>query len=122
MPFQSGYKPWNAGLMSSATAPTEHPTTQDICWAAGIYEGEGTCCHRASTGADNCSVTQKDAWLPNKLRDLFGGKVYYIQPKSGDNHYRWMVWGARARGFLLTTYKFLSPRRQAQIRQLLQGS
>ena len=88
---------------------TEKPTIQDIAWAAGIYEGEG---HSVKNGKNSTTVviTQKDRWLLDRLQKLFGGSVFN---RYGRIH-KWQINGARARGFLMTIYKFLSPRRQFQ--------
>lgn len=97
----------------------EHPTTQAIAWAAGIYEGEGSCAlrKRKNPGAPQVSVAQKDPWLIDRLQSLFGGAVaHYDSKKHNARYYYWRASGFRARGFLLTIYKFLSPRRQQQIR------
>jgi hypothetical protein len=74
-------------------------------------------------------VTQKDPWLLHRLQELFGGRVYpqKTRPKSisggpikdyGDQ-WAWWIGGARARGFLMTIYTFLSPRRREQARVAL---
>lgn len=100
-------------------------STQDIAWAAGVYEGEGSVC----PPTDKCrtqvvALTQKDSWLPYQLQGKFGGWVYYYTyaAKNGRparSYYYWKCTGPVARGFLMTIYKFLSPRRQEQIRVAL---
>lgn len=102
--------------------PSKHPTSIDIAWAAGIYEGEGSCQNRYGTsGTSHVRVFQKDAWLLHKLRDLFGGRVSPVTqkrttaPEERVTYHRWDIYGARARGFGMTIYTFLSPRRQKQL-------
>ncbi len=86
---------------------TEIPTTVDIAWAAGIYEGEGNVSDRV------LQVTQKDTWLLYRLSALFGGSV---RPRFEPNPcYHWSVSGSRKRDFAAIIYDHLSPRRQAQI-------
>lgn len=94
--------------------PTIRPTNYDIAWAAGIYEGEGSLqCH--GPNGIQVRVGQKEFWLPERLRDLFGGST--LERQMNDQPFsEWHISGARARGFLLTVYGFLSPRRQGQIR------
>lgn len=91
-------------------ARSENPTIQKICWAAGVYEGDGT------VGGGVVSVFQKDRWILDKLQTLFGGSVSIS--KDGRyptrTYHMWKIAGARARGFLMTIYELLSPRRQAQ--------
>lgn len=85
---------------------TETPSIMDIAWAAGVYEGEGSC-------ADNhqVTVTQKDTWLLERFQALFGGRISFV---SKSNCSRWVVTGMRARGFLMTVFSFLSPKRKMQ--------
>jgi hypothetical protein len=115
------------GTVLPASKATLHPTNLEIAWAAGIYEGEGSC--QLSKGTTHASVSQKDLWLPQKLRDLFGGSVRQRDPHASKSRIdgkeyprlcgEWYITGARARGFLMTMYKFLSPRRQDQARLAL---
>lgn len=112
------------GSAKLGTAATEHPRFSDIAWAAGVYEGEGHC--RWANGGTYATVSQKDRWLCDRLKVLFGGSVYFHVRK--DNRagfapespiFTWTATGARSRGFLMTIYAFLSPRRQGQIRGVL---
>lgn len=110
------------GYLNPRTAPTEHPTIRDIAWAAGIYEGEGHCFgHRVGKGKYALAVvTQKDPWLCERLKALFGGSVYnYAQAKRDYRMNYWKLSGPRGRGFLMTIYAFLSPRRRAQVKEAL---
>lgn len=111
------------GWADPRTAPTLHPTMLEIAWAAGIFEGEGSS-NRGST--EMVRVGQKDKWLVERLRDLFGGKIYFknghaTAPSDGVlriwQSWQWYLAGARARGFLMTIYPYLSPWRQAQTRR-----
>ena len=104
------------GRIKSELKATEHPTSFDIVWAAGIWEGEGYCGADNKTGCERSSITQKDIWILKKLQKLFGG---HISTKGHSNCYQWLIYGARARGFLMTIYKFMSPRRKEQIKQTL---
>ena len=93
----------------------ECPTIADIAWAAGIYEGEG-CAMRKQAGA---VVSQKDPWLLYKMQRLFGGHVglrHKLEHGQDYEIYQWGITGTRARGFLMTIFSFLSPRRQEQIK------
>lgn len=74
-------------------------------WAAGIYEGEGTCDKNGSV-----CVVQKDLWLLHKLEDLFGGTV---APKM-KVYNKWSASGKTARMFIVTIWPWLSPRRKEQ--------
>ncbi len=93
---------------------TKVPTEIDIAWAAGIYEGEGTCrlCgyNKRSFMA---TVVQKDPELLYRLRDWFGGSLQGNSNLSGA--YAWNICGDRARIFVALIYKFMTARRRAQI-------
>jgi hypothetical protein len=97
----------------------------DIAWAAGVYEGEGTVRSRHKRTIE-MSVAQKDVWLLERLRDLFGGTIYQSKSQnSRGTKYTiafWNLYGTRARGFLMTIYSFLSPRRRDKIREVLLAS
>lgn len=99
-------------------------SVRDIAWAAGIFEGEGTTC--PSNAKRNytvvAAVTQKDLWLLRRLQELFGGSVdqYPQQYRNTTRLYgRWRLTGPAARGFLMTIYTFMSPRRKDQIKAAL---
>lgn len=107
------------------TRPVQHPTLIDIAWAAGVYEGEG---HvrlnnngRGGHGVQ-LTVTQKDPWILQRLRDWFGGAIYVNRrPYMGQAYvmHHWHVYGPRARAFILTVFTWLSPRRRVQVRACL---
>lgn len=100
------------GRMKPGGEPAGHPNIKDIYWATGIYEGEGTC--SKGNRSVQLFICQKDIWILNKLKTLFGGNI----GKSNHCH-QWHIHGARARGFLMTIYCLLSPRRQEQVRKAL---
>ena len=103
-------KDWN---VRPDLRPTIRPTLHDIAWAAGIYEGEGSVARLRKNGIQ-VQVGQKESWLCDRLRDRFGGSV--LKREMNDQpFFTWAVSGARARGFLLTIYTLMSPRRQDQI-------
>ncbi len=102
------------GYRKPANAPTEKPTSHDIAWAAGIYEGEG---HIEYDRCEAVRIGQNGPWLPERLRALFGGRVSARPSRS--NFYIWISSGARARGFIMSVYGLLSPRRQLQARKAM---
>lgn len=122
----------NHGLRAdlSINKPALSPTIKDIAWAAGVYEGEGSIAAKEVVkkgvryrSTPCISITQKDPWLTDRLRQLFGGKVYQFKSSNkamGDTKYcRWVLHGPRCRGFAYTIYSFLSPRRKEQILKAL---
>ena len=121
------------GHVKEGQAATEHPTPIIIGWAAGIWEGEGSISGNWFTRADGqrirliqATVAQKDPWILERFRELFGGHIR-AQHQKGEGIiegrvvkregiiYSWTATGPRARGFLMTIWKFLSPRRHEQI-------
>ena len=103
------------------TAPTHtgSPTIADLAWAAGIWEGEGTVIF---AGTFRMEVAQKDRWILDRLRSLFGGSVYVRREHYKGGRYilhQWYLTGPRACGFAYSIYTWLSPRRRAQVRKAL---
>ena len=111
------------GRMNPALAPTIRPVASDLYWAGGIWEGEGSS-QRAGlkkhVGTELVSVSQKDPWILERLRALFGGSVARQKRPNQGVLYRWIITGARARGFLMSIYGIVSPRRQEEIRKVMQ--
>lgn len=106
------------GYMEPGLEPTEHPNNTQIAWAAGIFEGEGSSNRSGSRSrrsrTERLMVSQKDLWLLERCRALFGGSI-----KRHGKISAWNLSGTRARGFLMTIYSFLSPRRKEQVRRTL---
>lgn len=98
-------------------------TSLQIAWAAGVYEGDGSCSPNGVGGARiGARVIQKDRWILERLCDLFGGSIAKHDTTLRDRAFAgfaWHVSGARARGFLMTIYPFLSPWRAAAARTAL---
>jgi hypothetical protein len=100
------------------------PNDLDIAWAAGVYEGEGSCV-RSGHGkrSFSISIAQKDPEMLYRLRDFFGGTVKEYENSRGTNKngykpfmiFAWRVCGDRARIFLAVIYSYLTQRRQHQI-------
>lgn len=97
------------------------PTAIDVAWAAGIYEGEGTCVKAGHDGKSfSVLIVQKDPELLYRIKDWFGGRLTLCKngPREDRNKfqaYHWVVCGDRARVFLGCIYPFLTARRKAQI-------
>jgi hypothetical protein len=92
--------------------PTKVPTNIDIAWAAGIWEGEGSCDIRNKRRA-TVVVTQKDPEILYRLRDWFGGSV--VARGGADKCHAWIACGDRGRYFIALIYSFLSTRRRVQV-------
>lgn len=97
------------------------PTAIEIAWAAGIYEGEGSCItNHNGTGSISfvVSVNQKDPELLYRMREMFGGTVKLCNRKFEGKIrpiYHWKICGDRARTFIASVYPFLTARRKEQI-------
>ena len=111
--FKAGRK---MGYIKDGLEPVLHPTLIDIAWASGLFEGEGNCHFHAMT--TRAAITQKDTWILYRLKELFGGS---INTRKNRDCSQWSVSGALARGFLMTIYWRLSPRRKDQVRKALKG-
>ena len=87
------------------------PLVRDLAWASAIVEGEGSIV--LDRGYVRINAYQKLPWVLERMQSLFGGSVY--REKRG--YHNWQISGARARGFLMTIYGFLSPHKKAQARR-----
>ena len=115
-------QPWNGwprgqrsphyGYRASHTAPSEPASARDFQWAAGFYEGDGSC--GSTAGGCLATIGQKQRWSVDRMAAFFGGNT-----KPIGAYFRWSATGARARGFLMSIYGLLSPRRQEQIRRAM---
>ena len=92
-------------------APREKATSNDFCWAAGFYEGEGYCA--GSVGTERVAIGQKNLEPLERMQALFGGSLGHYPNRCS----QWRVSGARSRGFLMSIYGLLSSRRQEQVRK-----
>ena len=99
---------------------TCRPGPLDIAWAAGLFEGEGTCAF-PKTSQLVC-ISQKEVDILLQLQRLFGGQLSHSDGSLNaldGSIFHWKLYGARARGFLMTIYKFMSPKRKLQIQKVL---
>ena len=99
-----------------------------IAWAAGVYEGEGSIgisgaktkkqrLYRRSKGIGVFVILpQKPLWVLQELKKNFGGSIGEKRKKDGCRC--WFLFGPSAKGFLMTIYSWLSPRRKRQIKRL----
>lgn len=101
------------------------PVLQDLAWAAGFLEGEGT--FDKAGGSCRVSAPQVNGEPLQRLLAIFGGAVTpRYQPKMHAKFTKpaspilyWYVSGSRARGIAMTLYQFMSTKRQGQIRVAL---
>ncbi|KKM91634.1 hypothetical protein LCGC14_1226630 [marine sediment metagenome] len=99
---------------------TKNPMLSDIAWAAGLYEGEGSC-HYHPRGTAHIEIAQKGTEILHWMKELFGGRVTTLSSSASPNQiHRWVATGARARGFALTIYTWLSSRRRRQVEKMLE--
>jgi hypothetical protein len=95
---------------------------KDIYWVAGFIEGEGSFTQRGYTQFVIVAQVQREPL--ERLRRFFGGKIFFTD-RYRESHpnwqpvYRWYVSNAAARGVMMTIYPLMSPRRQVQIRKVL---
>ena len=98
---------------------TQKPAVRDIAWAAGFYEGEGSC-RLSRCGGISASTVQVNKEPLERMLRLFGGSLHSVERKSANLPiWYWLVCGIRARGFLQTIYALLSERRKAQVRKAM---
>ncbi len=89
---------------------TIHAKPNDFRWAAGFWEGDGSCRGKIV----QVNIPQKQRWPLERMCELFGGSVSTNRNSNGV--FYWSISGARARGFIQSIYGELSTRRQKQVR------
>ena len=86
---------FNLGRMDSRISRTKNPTSHNIIWAAGFFEGDGYCGNNGYS--ERVIFTQKALWPLKKLRSLFGGNIVRTSRDGGKRkYYQWNMNGARA--------------------------
>ncbi len=108
---------FNQAPRQGTKLPTKIPTKEEIAWAAGIYEGEGSAGGPGPTPEIRIPQKdhQKDQWVLRRLLQWFGGNIYAKYTEPGIHI--WRVGGPRARNFINCIWPHLSPRRREQIRR-----
>lgn len=94
-------------------------TTKDICWLAGLLEGEGCFGHTGNCVTLQLAMTDRD--VVEKARRLVGAPSLYKDTRQAPRIpcYSWLLSGQYAAGLMMTLYSLLGERRQAKIRTLL---
>ena len=111
-------KGWNLGCSWKRTPRAQvTPTLQHIAWAAGFIEGEGCIYHNKRSQTMTAVQVQREPL--ERLQRYFGGSLKPRKKMKAQDQWIWSVSGARARGVMLTLWKFMSPRRRAAINLVL---
>lgn len=98
------------------------PTTFDIVFASGFYEGEGHV-RLDKSNQISLAIVQNDKEILDRLNLQFGGVVHGpYKNKKGNDYYYWMLVRERAIGFMFTIYTFLSKSRKRQFKSVLSGN
>ena len=94
-------------------------STQDIHWAAGFLEGEGSFDFHGCT--TRIVAVQVASGPLEKLQKLFGGVIrprpHRVAHHSPANY--WCVCGHAASGLMMTLYSLMSDKRKVQIKKAL---
>lgn len=116
--FQKGHKinkgriPWNK-IQRPEIPEFPIPTKEEVLWAAGFYEGEGSVATRSAI------VSQVNKWPLERLLLTFGGHIgQRPSSRSRPNSqpiWQWHICGEQGRLFIELIYPHLSPRRREQI-------
>jgi hypothetical protein len=92
----------------------------DIAWTAGFFEGEG--CVSAAPHKISVRVSQVQREPLERLQAMFGGKIYRFEQVDRGvlrHYHRWDLNSGDAVGFMMTIYRFMSPKRKQQMRTTL---
>lgn len=105
--------------------PQRRLTTPELHWAAGFLDGEGCFCyhHNRRDGRKQLHVGAKQKFLPSleKLQRMFGGGISGYTRATKHSIYSWAIGSTQAAAVMMTLYVLLSPYRQGQIREALDG-
>lgn len=93
-------------------------STKDICWLAGILEGEGCFCYQCSPGI-RVGMTDKD--IIERIASLIGHNVrgpykYRVNKKPV---YYTEIWGSKAISWMMTLYCLMGNRRKERIKEIV---
>lgn len=91
---------------------------QELYWAAGFMEGEGSFSCNKKTKALRLQAPQKERSPLDRLHRFLGGRIYH-RINRGYPIFYWETTGSHAAGICMTLYLLLSERRQGQIKQAL---
>lgn len=96
------------------------PKIQDIVWAAGFLEGEGSfhSVKRDYPGCVQVSAVQVNRQPLERLLAMFGGTIRTVKRRRAQWNQAsvWVATGSRGRGIALTLYPLMSDKRKEQIR------
>jgi len=100
---------------------TSHRTLKEICWLAGLVEGEG--CFPKNAGVI-IALSMTDEDVVRKAAQLFGAQSVYARAGTDNGHgyktqYTLHVRGPQAIGWMFTLYTLLGARRRARIREVI---
>jgi hypothetical protein len=108
------------GNKSTSFAPTKgRVTVNNLHWAAGFLEGEGSfTCHG---GTMRVTAAQNDREPLDKLIAMFGGRIWLKKPSgfSKKSIWTWSLDASPSAQVAMTVYALMSPRRQKQIEEAL---
>lgn len=103
--------------MSSPQRPELTPAEQ-LIWAAGFLDGEGSFFHQKWNIGCVVTATQTERWPLELLLASYGGSIQLEPPRAGRHGgeiRRWRVSGTRARRLMEEILPLVSPKRQNQI-------
>src|SRR5258708_27059 len=95
--------------------PSRVPTELETAFCAGFFEGEGWCGKTRGGIQVECRLTQKDAQILHRIREIYGGYVQFYRGRDRHPINYLCLHGGRAEEFLHDVYPYCSDRRKAQI-------
>lgn len=92
--------------------------SEDIAWAAGILEGEGTFHAKGNSPRVFCEMTDEDVLI--KLQSIFGGTITKQKLRNNwKQTWRWGVYGSNAQVAMELIRPYLLSRRSARVDEIL---
>jgi hypothetical protein len=96
------------------------PSATDIAWAAGVYEGEGSCHRKLGGSGIRVDIPQKHPEMLYRLKEFFGGGVA-LHHHGNAEIFTWRLSGQRVPRFLASIYPYMTSRRKQQIDNAMNG-
>jgi len=92
----------------------------DIYWAAGFLEGEGSFLLTCRSPFITASQVEKTPLVT--IQELFGGTIR-LKKRPPDSRFKdisiWTIHGKRSIGLMMTIFHLMSPKRQEQIKKVI---
>ena len=93
----------------------------DLCWLAGLIEGEGCFCTKKNWGSPTIVISMTDQDVVEKAAEIMGARVYGPLKTPRLPQYRLVVYGSKAIQWMRILHQFMGNRRRAKIESIMEN-